>query len=89
MGFRAVTSSDLSRARKTAVIIASELDLEWAPLVSELKERHLGEICGLTSPEIDIRFPGLLDRWRAGQVIDVPAGEAWPIFSFLDNWGLR
>ena len=80
MGFRLVTSSDLRRAKETAAIISSELGIELAPPVSELKERHSGDICGLTSPEIDIRFPGLLDKWRAGQIIDIPGGEAWPIF---------
>ena len=80
MGFHSVTSSDLSRARETAAIIASELGLELAPPVPELKERHFGEMCGLTSHEIDIRFPGLLDRWRAGQIIEIPGGEAWSIF---------
>lgn len=80
MGFQSVTSSDLRRARETASIIASELDVKLAPPVSELKERHSGEIYGLTSQEIDIRFPGLLERWRAGQIIDLPGGEAWSIF---------
>ncbi len=80
MGFRSVTSSDLRRARETAAIISSGLGIELASPVWELKERHSGDICGLTSQEIDIRFPGLLDRWRAGQIIDMPGGEAWPNF---------
>ena len=44
IGFRWVTSSDLIRARETASFIASELGIELAPPVSELKERHYGEI---------------------------------------------
>lgn len=80
MDFKWVTSSDLSRARETASIIARELELELAPSVTALKERQSGEICGLTSHEIDIRFPGLLDRWRAGEIIEIPEGEAWSCF---------
>jgi uncharacterized phosphatase len=80
MGFRLVTSSTLSRARETASIIAGELSIELAPPVLELDERHFGDISGLTSPEIDIRFPGLLDRWRDGQIIEIPGGEAWSVF---------
>ncbi len=80
MGFRSVTSSDLRRARETAAIMASELGIDLAPPLPELKERQSGDICGLTSQEIGIRFPGLLDRWRAGQIIDIPGGEAWPNF---------
>lgn len=80
MGFQRVTSSDLIRAQETAAIISNELGIELAPPISELKERHSGDICGLTSHEIDIQFPGLLDKWRTGQVIDIPGGEAWSIF---------
>jgi broad specificity phosphatase PhoE len=81
MGFQSVTSSDLSRARETASIIAGELGIELTPPVSELKERHFGDINGLTSQEIDLRFPGLLDKWRAGQIIEIPGGEAWSVFT--------
>jgi uncharacterized phosphatase len=79
--FHLVTSSDLSRARETAAIIAGELGIELASPVPELNELHSGDISGLTSTEIDLRFPGLLDRWRAGQIIDIPGGEAWSVFT--------
>jgi broad specificity phosphatase PhoE len=80
MGFRLVTSSDLKRAKETAAIISGELEIELVPPVPELKKRQSGDICGLTSHEIDLRFPGLLDEWRAGQIIEIPGGEAWSIF---------
>jgi broad specificity phosphatase PhoE len=80
MGFQRVTSSDLIRARETASIFADEIGIDLAPPVPELKERHSGDISGLTSHEIDICFPGLLDKWRAGQIIDIPGGEPWPNF---------
>ena len=80
MGFRLVTSSDLNRAKETAAIISGELGIELAPPVPELKERQSGDICGLTSQQIDTRFPGLLDQWRTGQIIEIPGGEAWSCF---------
>jgi broad specificity phosphatase PhoE len=80
IGFHWVTSSDLQRARETASILAEKLGLDLNPPVPELKERQSGEICGLTSQEIDLRFPGLLDQWRAGEIIEIPGGETWPDF---------
>jgi len=80
MGFISVTSSGLRRARETASIVANNLSIELAPSVAELNERHSGDICGLTSCEIDIKFPGLLEKWRAGEVIEIPGGEPWPQF---------
>jgi broad specificity phosphatase PhoE len=80
MGFQSVTSSDLCRARETASIITEELGLYLNPPVPELKEIQSGDICGLTSQEIDLRFPGFLDEWRAGEIIEMPGGETWSDF---------
>ncbi len=80
MVFDHVASSSLQRARETAVIISEALGLELAPAVSELNERGSGDFCGLTFGEIELRFPGLLDKWRAGEIIEIPGGEAWPDF---------
>jgi broad specificity phosphatase PhoE len=88
MGFEGITSSSLQRARETAIIISDELGIELVPAVSGLNERYFGEMDGLTSPEIEIRFPGLLDKWRAGETIEVPGGEPWPDFSIRVLGGL-
>lgn len=77
LGIEVVGSSPLRRARRTAAIIADTLGVPLLDPVPDLVERGIGEISGLTSPEIDVRFPGLLDRWRAGEVTEFPGGETW------------
>jgi probable phosphoglycerate mutase len=60
----AVYSSDLSRARETAAIIAERLGREVS-LDARLREVHVGRWSGLTMEEIETRFPGDVARWRA------------------------
>lgn len=71
---RAVYCSDLQRARRTAEIIAAHLEV---PIVTDdgFRERHGGAWQGLTSPEIDERWPGMRDRWRRGELDSPPEGE--------------
>lgn len=57
LGFDAIYSSDLVRARQTADLVAPP---DIAPVVvADLKERNVGEWEGLTGDEIDARFPGM------------------------------
>jgi broad specificity phosphatase PhoE len=60
-----VFSSDLSRASRTAELLAAELG---ARVVTDdrLRERHGGEWQGHTAAEIDERWPGLREQWRRG-----------------------
>jgi broad specificity phosphatase PhoE len=62
----AVYSSDLARARETAEIIGARLGI---PVVErgELREIDVGEWQGLSHGDVDERYPGALDRWRAGE----------------------
>jgi broad specificity phosphatase PhoE len=80
MGFKCITSSGLRRAKETASIIANELGIALASPVLELNERNFGDISGLTSNEIAVRFPSFLNKWRSGEVVDIPGGEPWPCF---------
>ena len=75
-GVDAIASSDLERARETAAIVAAELGVS-APVRLEpgLRERDVGDVSGLTVEEIDARWPGLLDQWRAGTLERMPNGE--------------
>ncbi len=69
-GIRAILSSDLSRARETAQIVASKLGI---PVFSDrgLREAHLGEAQGLTIAEIEARFgKEKLQRWRSSHPTD-------------------
>lgn len=88
MGFSAATSSSLQRARETASIISNELHIDLLEPISELNERHAGQISGLTSDEIEQRFPGFLDKWRKGEIIDIPGGEEWESFHHRVQQGL-
>lgn len=71
----AVVASDLRRAFETATILAAALDL--APPVPEplLREIDVGEWSGLRREEIEERWPGLLEAWRAGRLDRIPGGE--------------
>jgi broad specificity phosphatase PhoE len=57
-GLTRVVASDLQRARRTAELLAKALGLGEPLVVSELKERDVGEFSGLTRAEIDERWPG-------------------------------
>lgn len=73
--FAAVVSSDLVRAQQTAAILAEWLSLT---VVTEprLRERNIGLWTGLTSPEIDARWPGARDNYRRDPRIDLPQAES-------------
>ncbi|HVE93483.1 MAG TPA: histidine phosphatase family protein [Acidimicrobiales bacterium] len=72
----AVVSSDLIRARETAEIVMAEFGLTGLTIEPRFRERDVGEVSGLTVEEIDARWPGLLDQWRAGTLLQMPGGEA-------------
>lgn len=73
--FDAVCSSTLVRAVETATIIASALGLRQLGPMREFDERFAGPMLGMTSAEIEERWPGLPtmavglppgdSRWRA------------------------
>lgn len=60
-GFNAVVSSDLSRATRTAEMIADALGLGAVTIDERLRERHVGSFEGLTREEIAERFPDARD----------------------------
>jgi len=69
-----VHCSDLGRARQTADVIAGVLGAEVLSHPG-LRERNAGEWAGLTSDEIDERWPGLRLAWRRGELAAIPGGE--------------
>lgn len=81
IGFERITSSSLQRARETASIIANELELPLLAPVENFNERHYGELSGLTSPEIEARWPDFMAKWRAGTPVEIPGGEPWQQFT--------
>jgi probable phosphoglycerate mutase len=74
-GLTAVVSSDLQRAQRTAETIAERLDLGQVTIDPGIRERDVGEFSGLTRDEIDAKWPGMIDRWRRGEVQRAPGGE--------------
>ncbi|GAA1950091.1 histidine phosphatase family protein [Microbacterium deminutum] len=66
-----VVSSDLSRARETAEIIAGQLEVPVWRLYPELRERAYGEAEGLDVDEF-------LTRWGDWHTAEVPGAEPWP-----------
>jgi broad specificity phosphatase PhoE len=49
--------------------------------VPGLRERHAGQWTGRTSRQIEALWPGELDRWRRGKVINPPGSEPWTAFT--------
>lgn len=70
-----IASSDLKRAHATARAFADELGTGEVVRIEALRERNVGEWAGLTSREINLRWPGVLDRWRNGEHVPLPGGE--------------
>lgn len=63
-----VVASDLARARETAEIIASELDLDAPRTYPELRERRYGEAEGVETADF-------FRRWGDWHTADVPGAE--------------
>ncbi len=70
-----VVSSDLSRARRTAGIIAERLGVTAVSVEQGLREVDVGDWSGLTRPEIEERWPKLLAAWSEGRLECTPGGE--------------
>jgi broad specificity phosphatase PhoE len=75
LALHVVVSSDLVRARSTAEIIASASGVRVS-IEPALRERDVGLWSGLTSDEIEARWPGRLEAYRADPGLPFPGGEA-------------
>jgi broad specificity phosphatase PhoE len=67
-----VVSSDLTRARRTAELLAPEVPVVTEPL---LREFDVGAWSGLTRAEIGEEWGAELDRFDAGRLEAPPGGE--------------
>jgi len=76
-----VYSSDLARARETAEIVAAALGLD-VRLDARLREVDVGEWSGLTSAEVEARFP---DGYRRRQ----EGGTGWEYGELFEAMGAR
>jgi broad specificity phosphatase PhoE len=73
--FDVLACSTLGRARQTAEVIGRHLGLDIALADDRLVERDIGEWSGLTTSQIEERWPGMLDAWRNNQMAQTPGGE--------------
>jgi broad specificity phosphatase PhoE len=77
MAIDAIFTSPLGRTRETARILGDTLALEPV-VVDDLAELDHGTFSGLTSAEIDARFPGERERRAAGKYeYRFPGGESY------------
>ncbi len=77
-----VASSDLSRARETAEIIADTLGVSAPHAYPELRERAYGEAEGVDTAEF-------FARWGDWHTAEVPGAEPWPDLRARAIGGLR
>lgn len=73
-GLTCAVASDLQRARRTAEILSESLGLGAVHVEPAFRERDVGEFSGLTRPEIEDRWPGILTKVPYA---DPPGGEPW------------
>jgi broad specificity phosphatase PhoE len=77
MGIDAIFAGPLGRTRETARILGESLGLEPV-IVDDLAEVDHGAFSGLTSEEIDARFPGERERRAADKyAYRFPGGESY------------
>ncbi len=74
-GVTRIVSSDLSRALRTAEIVADVLGLD-VTLDERLRETHLGDWQGLTHAEVDTWRDGIRAHWRNNAGWAPPEGES-------------
>jgi broad specificity phosphatase PhoE len=74
-GIRLVVSSDLSRARETAEIVARELGLDLADADAAFRERAYGIFEGLTREECTARYPAEWASFEGDPRIPPPGVE--------------
>ena len=73
--FAAIYTSDLARARDTALALARAQPAALAPVdVPGLRERHFGSFEGATFHEIDTQWPQAALQWRQRDVDFAPPG---------------
>ncbi len=75
-GIAAVATSDLSRARTTAEIVAGALGVPVALVDGELREQRYGRFEGLTPLDCEERFPEDWARYVADPHAGPPGGES-------------
>ncbi|GLZ34053.1 phosphoglycerate mutase [Lentzea sp. NBRC 105346] len=74
-GAEIVVASDLRRARDTATVFTSTVDVPLR-IDERLRETHLGKWQGLTLDEVEREWPGQVAIWRSDPTFTPPDGES-------------
>lgn len=80
LGFDAIVSSDLSRARRTAALIRAAMP--WTTLTEDprLREIDIPAWTGRPKAEIEAAYPEEYARWRSGLRVPPAGSEPWAQF---------
>ena len=89
MRFAVVLASDLLRAARTAAILVAATRSAPPTTDARWRERDIGDWSGLTTTDIEQRWPGMLDAWRDGQLDRTPGGEDEAHFADRTTGALR
>ncbi len=73
--FDVLICSPLQRAQRTAELIGQQLGLPISAMDDRWVERDIGEWSGLTTHEIEAKWPGMLEAWRKDGIEQLPGGE--------------
>jgi probable phosphoglycerate mutase len=79
-----VFSSDLSRASRTAELLAAEIGASVV-IDDRLRERHGGVWQGHTAEEIDEQWPGMRERWRRREALPPGAEHDEGVLARFDD----
>jgi glucosyl-3-phosphoglycerate phosphatase len=89
LAFDAIVASDLRRALDTARIVAAAHPAARVVTDPRLRELDAAAWSGCTREEIEAGWPGALDRWRSGELLDLPGAEPWARFEERVQAGLH
>lgn len=79
--FDALVTSDLTRATRTAQLVAAAAGWEIPHHQrADLREYDIGRWSGLRSADIEARWPGQIASWQARRQPAPPGGESWDTF---------
>jgi len=80
LGFDAIVSSDLSRARRTAELIQEAMPSATLTQDPRLREIDVPAWTGRTKDEIEATYPAEYAQWRAGVRVPPAGSESWAHF---------
>lgn len=75
-GITRIVASDLTRAHDTVAPLGERLGIK-VEIDKRLREIANGEWANMIAEEVAAGYPGLWERYRAGEDVNRPGGESW------------